>query len=68
MPRTPGQQNWWRTAGDMQKSLIDQFQSQMGQAKDQMREGYSFAARAAEDTARLTSQAASERKEHRKSA
>src|SRR5678809_972291 len=41
--------NWWRAAGEMQKSLIDQFQSQMGQAKDQMREGYSFAARAAED-------------------
>jgi hypothetical protein len=40
----------------------------VGQAKDQMREGYSFAARAAEDTTRLASQVANERKEHRKSA
>jgi len=60
--------NWWRAAGDMQKSLIEQFQSNMGQAKDQMHEGYSFAARTAEDTARLASQSANERKEHRKSA
>ena len=60
--------NWWRAAGDMQKSMIEQFQSNMGQAKDQMREGYSYAARAAEDSARLASQAANERKEHRKSA
>jgi len=57
--------NWWRAAGEMQKSMIDQFQSTVGQAKDQMREGYSFAARAAEDTTRLASQAANERKEHR---
>jgi hypothetical protein len=62
--------NWWRAAGDAQKSLIEQFQSNMGQANDQLREGYSFAARAAEDTARLASQAPNERerKEHRKSA
>jgi hypothetical protein len=62
--------NWWRAAGDMQKSMIDQFQSTVGQTKDQMREGYSFAARAAEDTTRLASQVANERerKEHRKSA
>ncbi|HJY75371.1 MAG TPA: phasin family protein [Burkholderiales bacterium] len=64
--------NWWRAAGDMQKSMIDQFQSQIGHAKDLGREGYSFASRAAEDTARLASQAANaqerERKEHRKSA
>ncbi|HEY7238232.1 MAG TPA: phasin family protein [Burkholderiales bacterium] len=64
--------NWWRAAGDMQKSMIEQFQSNMGQAKDQMREGYSYAARAAEDSARLASQATNlnerERKEHRKSA
>jgi len=59
--------NWWRAAADAQKSMIDQFQSTIGQAKDQMREGYSFAARAAEDTTRLASQA-NERKEHRKSA
>ena len=60
--------NWWRAAADAQKSMIDQFQSTIGQAKDQMREGYSLAARAAEDTTRLASQAANERKEHRKSA
>ena len=60
--------NWWRAAADAQKSMIDQFQSTMGQANEKMREGYSFAARAAEDTTRLASQAANERKEHRKSA
>ena len=65
--------NWWRAAGDAQKSMIEQFQSNIGQAKDQLREGYSYAARTAEDSARqLASQAANvgerERKEHRKSA
>ena len=60
--------NWWRAAADAQKSMIDQFQSTIGQAKDQMREGYSLAARAAEDTTRLAPHAANERKEHRKSA
>ena len=63
--------NWWRAAADAQKSMIEQFQSTMGQANEKMREGYSFAARTAEDTARLASQAAqaaNERKEHRKSA
>src|SRR5580765_1040608 len=60
--------NWWRAAADAQKTMIDQFQSTIGQAKDQMREGYSLAARAAEDTARLAPHAANERKEHRKSA
>ena len=60
--------NWWRAAGDMQKSMIEQFQSTMGQANEKMREGYSIAARTAEDTTRLASQAANERKEHRKSA
>ena len=64
--------NWWRAAADAQKSMIDQFQSTVGQANEKMREGYSFAARAAEDTTRLASQAATqaanERKEHRKSA
>jgi len=60
--------NWWRAAADAQKTMIDQFQSTIGQAKDQMREGYSLAARAAEDTTRLAPHAANERKEHRKSA
>lgn len=64
--------NWWRAAGDVQKSMIEQFQSQMGQAQNLGREGYNFASRAAEDSARLASQAANaqerERKEHRKSA
>src|SRR5262249_12655199 len=64
--------NWWRIASDVQKSLIEQFLSEIGQARDLGREGYSSASRAAEDTARLASQAANaterERKEHRKSA
>lgn len=45
--------NWWRAAGDTQKSMIEQMQSHMGQAKERMREGYAFTARASEDAARL---------------
>lgn len=68
--------NWWRAAGDAQKSMIEQVQSQMGHAREQMREGYSLAARATEDATRLAasqmSGMASEQrertKEHRKSA
>ena len=29
--------NWWRVAGDAQKSMIDQMQSQLGQAKERVR-------------------------------
>jgi len=66
--------NWWRAAGDAQKSMIEQVQSQMGQAKEQMREGYAYAVRASEDAARLAASQMPgvgqerERKEHRKSA
>jgi hypothetical protein len=45
--------SWWRLAGDAQKSMIDQMQSQLGQAKERMREGYSFSARTSEEAARL---------------
>ena len=45
--------SWWRLAGDAQKSMIDQMQSQLGQAKDRMREGYSFTARTSEEATRL---------------
>ena len=31
--------NWWRAAGDAQKSMIAQMQSQMGQARERVREG-----------------------------
>ena len=41
--------NWWRAAGETQKSMIDQMQSQVGQAKDRAREGYAFTGRAAEE-------------------
>jgi hypothetical protein len=69
--------NWWRAAGETQKNMIDQMQSQMGQAKERVREGYAFTARTSEEVARLAaSQAAAstptphERKpqEHRKTA
>jgi hypothetical protein len=68
--------NWWRAAGDAQKSMIEQVQSQMGHAREQMRESYSVAARATEEASRLATQQMSgianeqrERsKEHRKSA
>lgn len=45
--------NWWRVAGDAQKSMIDQMQTQLGQAKDRVREGYSFTARTSEEAARI---------------
>ena len=45
--------NWWRVAGDAQKSMIDQMQSQLGQAKERVREGYSFTARTTEEAARI---------------
>jgi hypothetical protein len=45
--------NWWRVAGDAQKSMIDQMQTQLGQAKERVREGYSFTARTSEEAARL---------------
>ena len=45
--------SWWRLAGDAQKSMIDQMQSQLGQAKERVREGYSFTARTTEEAARL---------------
>lgn len=43
----------WRAAGDAQKSMIDQMQSQMGHAKERVRESYAFTARTSEDAARL---------------
>jgi hypothetical protein len=68
--------NWWKAAGEAQKSIIEQVQSQMGQANERMREGYNLAARASEDATRLAASqmsgvAQQERergKEHRKSA
>jgi hypothetical protein len=45
--------NWWRVAGDAQKSMIDQMQAQLGQAKERVREGYAFTARTSEEAARL---------------
>ena len=68
---------WWRVAGDAQKSMIDQMQSQMGQAKDRVREGYAFTARTSEEAARLAAsqvantvqeQQRKPQQEHRKSA
>ena len=59
--------SWWRAAGDTQKSLIDQMQSQMGQAKERMREGYDFTARTSEEATRLAAaQASSLQREERK--
>ena len=48
--------NWWRAAGETQKTFIDQMQSQVGQAKDRVREGYAFTARTSEEAARLAAQ------------
>ena len=52
---------WWRVAGDTQKSMIDQMQTQLGQAKDRMED----AARIA--TSQVSGVSAHDRKE-RKSA
>jgi hypothetical protein len=52
---------WWRVAGDSQKSMIDQMQSQLGQAKDRMEDAARIAA------SQVSGVAAHERKE-RKSA
>jgi len=48
--------NWWRAAGETQKTFIDQMQSQVGQAKDRVREGYAFTAKTSEEAARLAAQ------------
>ena len=68
--------NWWKAAGEAQKSIIEQVQSQIGQAKETVREGYNFASRSAEDATRLAAsqmsgvaqQERERNKEHRKSA
>lgn len=60
--------NWWRAAGETQKTFIEQMQSQVGQAKDRVREGYAFTAKTSEEAARLAAQqvaaAASNVREH----
>ncbi len=43
----------WHAAADQQKALIEQMQSQMGQAKDRVRETYAFTARTSEEAARV---------------
>jgi hypothetical protein len=49
----------WRTAAETQMSMLGQFQSQIGQMGDRVRETYAFTARSAEDATRFAaSQAA----------
>jgi hypothetical protein len=43
----------WHAATENQKTLIDQMQSHMGQAKDRVRETYAFTTRTSEEAARL---------------
>jgi PAB1-binding protein PBP1 len=43
----------WVAATENQKSLIEQVQSQMGQAKDRVRETYAFTTRTSEEAARV---------------
>jgi|1185.fasta_scaffold256552_2 hypothetical protein len=43
----------WYAAADQQKAAIEQLQSQMGQAKDRVRETYAFTARTSEEAARV---------------
>jgi hypothetical protein len=45
--------NMWRASMDYHKTLIDQMQSQIGQAKDRVRESYSFTTRTTEEAARV---------------
>lgn len=49
----------WRSAGDTQMWMLGQFQSQIGQITDRVRDTYAFTARSAEDATRFAaSQAA----------
>lgn len=49
----------WRTSAETQMSMLGQFQSQIGQMGDRVRETYNFTARSAEDATRFAaSQAA----------
>jgi PAB1-binding protein PBP1 len=43
----------WHAAAEQQKAMIEQVQSQMGQAKDRVRETYAFTARTSEEAARV---------------
>lgn len=43
----------WHAAAENQKSWIEQVQSQIGQARDSMRETYDFTARTSEEVARV---------------
>jgi len=43
----------WFAAADQQKAVIEQLQSQMGQAKDRVRETYAFTTRTSEEAARV---------------
>jgi hypothetical protein len=43
----------WRAAVESQRFMIDQMQTQLGQAKDRMRQGYDFSTRTSEEAARL---------------
>jgi hypothetical protein len=45
----------WRAAAESQKFMVDQMQTQLGQAKDRMRQGYDFSTRTSEEAARLAS-------------
>jgi phasin family protein len=50
----------WRAAGETQKLMIDQMQTQIGQAKSRVRQGYDFTARTSEEAARLAATQLSE--------
>ncbi len=43
----------WHAAAENQKAALEQIQSQMGQAKDRMRETYDFTTRTSEEVARV---------------
>jgi hypothetical protein len=43
----------WYAAADQQKAAIEHLQSQMGQAKDRVRETYAFTTRTSEEAARV---------------
>ena len=58
----------WQIAAENQKTVMEQWQSQMGQAGDEMRNAAAAAARGSQDMMRMAAQPERKGQEHRKSA
>ena len=58
----------WQIAAENQKAVVEQWQSQVGQAGDEMRNAAASAARGSQDMMRMAAQPERKGQEHRKSA